>query len=71
MAQAGTPDSEWRTRKRLIDPRLRAAGWKVATYDPAHPFGKGSPVAIRGDAPHLLNLFGHVMGDAATFVTLH
>jgi hypothetical protein len=22
-------DSEWRTRKRLIDPKLKAAGWRV------------------------------------------
>ncbi len=68
MAQAGTQDSEWRTRKRLIDPRLRAAGWKVATYDPAHPFGKGSPVAIEefptdnGPADYALCVEGQLLG---------
>ncbi len=68
MAHAGTPDSEWRTRKRLIDPRLRAAGRKVMACDPAHPFGKGSPVAIEefptdnGPADYALCVEGQLLG---------
>jgi hypothetical protein len=27
-------DSEGRTRKRLINPKLKAAGWRVVKYEP-------------------------------------
>lgn len=39
-------ESEWKTRKRLIDPKLRAAGWNILRYDPARPFGTGGALAI-------------------------
>ncbi len=39
-------ESEWKTRKRLIDPKLLAAGWKIACYDSAHPLGKDGALAI-------------------------
>ncbi len=29
MGRLKPDDSEWKTRKRLIDPKLRAAGWRV------------------------------------------
>jgi len=63
-----TEQSEWRTRKRLIDPKLQAAGWRVVKYDPAYPFGKGSPVAIEefptdnGPADYALCVDGQLLG---------
>ena len=65
---AHVEQSEWRTRKRLIDPKLQAAGWRVATYDPAHPFGKGGPVAVEefptenGPADYALCVDGQLLG---------
>jgi hypothetical protein len=32
-------NSEWLTRKRLIDPKLKAAGWKIV------PFSLGAPLS--------------------------
>lgn len=68
MSRLRADESEWRTRKRLIDPRLRAAGWRVAKYAPAQPFGKGSPVAIEefptdnGPADYALCADGRLLG---------
>ena len=68
MTRSEIPDSEWRTRKRLIDPKLQAAGWSVVKYDPAHPLGKGSPVAIEefptdnGPADYALVVDGQILG---------
>jgi hypothetical protein len=36
VARSEFLDSEWRTRKRLIDPKLWAAGWRVVKYDWAY-----------------------------------
>ena len=30
-------NSEWLTRKRLIDPKLKAAGWKIVPFSPEKP----------------------------------
>jgi hypothetical protein len=30
-------NSEWLTRKRLIDPKLKAAGWHIVPFDPGAP----------------------------------
>jgi type I restriction enzyme R subunit len=66
MAQLS--DSEWRTRKRLIDPKLRAAGWRVVKHDPAHPVGTGKASAIEefptanGPADYALVADGQVLG---------
>ncbi len=68
MTRANAQSSEWRTRKRLIGPKLQAAGWRVAPYDPAHPFGKTSPVAIEefptenGPADYALCVDGQLLG---------
>jgi type I restriction enzyme R subunit len=68
MGQGHTDESEWRTRKRLIDPKLRAASWRVAKYDPAHPFGKSGALAIEefptdnGPADYALCVEGQLLG---------
>ncbi|HSB80250.1 MAG TPA: hypothetical protein VLM91_15830, partial [Candidatus Methylomirabilis sp.] len=68
MGRLKPDDSEWKTRKRLIDPKLRAAGWRVMKYDPAHPSGTGSPVAIEefpadnGPADYALCVDGRLLG---------
>ena len=68
MARSESPESEWRTRKRLIDPKLQAAGWRVVRYDPVYPFGKGGPVAIEefstenGPADYALCVDGQLLG---------
>jgi type I restriction enzyme R subunit len=65
---ARTDQSEWRTRKRLIEPKLRAAGWSIARHDPARPFGRGAAVAIAefptdsGPADYALVVDGQVLG---------
>ena len=41
MAQASPQNSEWLTRKKLIDGRLRKAGWKIV---PAKQFNAGKPL---------------------------
>lgn len=51
MSRLMPDESEWKTRKRLIDPKLLAAGWKIVCYDSAHPLGKGSALAIEGSSP--------------------
>lgn len=68
-----TEQSEWHTRKRLIDPKLQAAGWRVVTYDPAHPCGTGKPVAIEGyptdngPADYALCVDGQLLGLPAGY----
>lgn len=68
MARLRPDDSEWKTRKRLIDPKLRAAGWRVVKCDPAHPSGTGSPAAIEefptdnGPADYALCVDGRLLG---------
>lgn len=34
MSNNSTKHSEWLTRKRLIDPKLEAAGWRVVPFYP-------------------------------------
>jgi hypothetical protein len=34
---ASEQNSEWLTRKRLIDPKLKAAGWNVGPFMPGMP----------------------------------
>ena len=38
--------SEWPTRKRLIDPKLKAAGWRVVPFDAAAPLSRLDRCAI-------------------------
>jgi type I restriction enzyme R subunit len=35
MCPSSSHNSEWLTRKRLIDPKLKAAGWRVVPFNPA------------------------------------
>lgn len=35
MARQDVAELEWQTRKRLIDPKLEAQGWKVSRGDPS------------------------------------
>jgi type I site-specific restriction endonuclease len=68
MSRLRQDESEWKTRKRLIDPKLQAAGWRVVKYDATHPFGKGNPVAIEefptdnGPADYALCVDGRLLG---------
>jgi len=68
VVRPDAPGSERRTRKRLIDPRLEAAGWRAVPYDPAHPFGTGKPVAVEefptenGPADYALCVDGRLLG---------
>src|SRR5262249_22948561 len=39
-------ESEWLTRKKRIDTRLRALGWSVVPFDPAAPFANLSKHAV-------------------------
>ena len=61
-------NSEWLTRKRLIDPQLRAAGWNVVPYSKALDLANGEPLAIEeyptdnGPADYVLCVDGHILG---------
>jgi len=60
--------SEWITRKRLIDPQLQAAGWKVAPYSTDLDPAQGGPLAVEeyptdnGPADYTLCADGHILG---------
>ncbi len=68
MSRLMPDESEWKTRKRLIDPKLRAAGWNIIRYDPARPFGTGGALAIEefptdnGPADYALCVDGRMLG---------
>lgn len=68
MGRLRPDDLEWKTRKRLIDPKLRAAGWREVKYDPEHPSGTGNPVVIEefptdnGPADYALCVDGRLLG---------
>jgi hypothetical protein len=61
-------ESEWLTRKRLIDPRLRAAGWRVVPYDEVKPLTAYDRCAIEeyptdnGPADYALCVSGEILG---------
>lgn len=61
-------NSEWLTRKRLIDPLLKSAGWKVVPFDPAKPLSKLDRCAIEefptdnGPADYALCVNGQILG---------
>jgi hypothetical protein len=68
MRNLTTDESERNTRKRLIDPKLRTAGWRVVRFDPRHPFGRTGALAIEefptdnGPADYALCVDGHLLG---------
>jgi type I restriction enzyme, R subunit len=61
-------NSERLTRKRLIDPKLKAAGWKIAPFSPQKPLINDGPCAIEefetadGPADYALCLDGQIVG---------
>jgi type I restriction enzyme R subunit len=68
MPQASPSNSEWLTRKRLIDGKLAAAGWKVVPASPGAPITKYNGCAVEefetatGPADYALVLDGTVVG---------
>src|SRR2546421_2700317 len=46
MSTALPRDSEWLTRKRLIDPKLKAAGWRVVRFSDGKPLSAYDRCAI-------------------------
>ncbi len=46
MSAYSPKDSEWLTRKQLIDPKLKAAGWRIVPFDPAKPLASYSRCAV-------------------------
>ena len=61
-------NSEWLTRKRLIDPKLKAAGWKIVHFSSQRPLVNDLPCAIEefetanGPADYALCVDGHIVG---------
>ena len=65
---ASEQNSEWLTRKRLIDPKLKAAGWKIVPFSPGMSLNAHSSCAIEefetsnGPADYALCVDGAVLG---------
>src|SRR5258707_1733113 len=61
-------NSEWLTRKRLIDSMLKASGWKVAPFAPGKPLAAQDRCAIEeyptsaGPADYALCIDGQIIG---------
>src|SRR5215471_5427124 len=61
-------DSEWLTRKRLIDPKLKAAGWRVVPHSDEKPLTAYDRCAIEefptdnGPADYALCVGGKILG---------
>ena len=68
MKKASPATSEWITRKRLIDGKLKAAGWRVVPFVPGAPLAKYNRCAVEefetanGPADYALCLGGQVIG---------
>jgi type I restriction enzyme, R subunit len=68
MSTASPNNSEWLTRKKLIDTRLRKAGWRVTPYRPDQPLAKFDRCAIEeyptesGPADYVLCVAGQIFG---------
>jgi type I restriction enzyme, R subunit len=68
MAKASPSNSEWLTRKQLIDGKLRAAGWRVVPFSPGAPIVKYNSCAVEefetatGPADYALCLGGQIVG---------
>lgn len=68
MEAPGPTNSEWLTRKRLIDGKLRQAGWKIVPFRPAARVADCDRCAVEeyetanGPADYALCLDGHVIG---------
>jgi type I restriction enzyme R subunit len=61
-------NSEWLTRKRLIDPKLKAAGWTIVPFAPGKALSNHAPCAIEefetanGPADYALCVDGQIIG---------
>ena len=61
-------NSEWLTRKRLIDPKLKAAGWRIVPFSPGISLNSHSRCAIEefettnGPADYALCVDGAIVG---------
>jgi type I restriction enzyme, R subunit len=68
MSPATPKHSEWLTRKQLIDPKLKAAGWRVAPFIPTKPLTAYDDCAIEefptedGPADYALCVNGQILG---------
>lgn len=68
MAIRAPRDSEWATRKTLIDKRLRGAGWRIAPFDPTKTLESWDRCAVEeyqtgnGPADYALILGDRVVG---------
>jgi len=64
---ASPTNSEWLTRRKLIDPKLSAQGWGVVQYDPAMPLSAYDRIAVvefpteKGPADYALCVDGMVL----------
>jgi len=68
MTPASPKNSEWLTRKQLIDPKLKAAGWRVVPFDPGKSLAAYDGCAVEefptenGPADYALCVGGKVLG---------
>lgn len=68
MTESGTKSSEWLTRKRLIDPKLKAAGWRVVRFSEGKSLSAYDRCAIEefptdnGPADYALCVCGKILG---------
>ncbi len=65
---ASPANSEWLTRRKLIDPKLTGAGWQVCAYDPTRPLSSYDRCALveyptdNGPADYALCTGGRILG---------
>ena len=66
--QPSENNSEWLTRKRLIDPKLKAAGWRIVPFVPGMSLSAHDRCAIEefettnGPADYALCVEGKILG---------
>jgi hypothetical protein len=46
LVKASEKNSEWLTRKRLIDPKLKAAGWSIIPFSPGMSVPTENTIAV-------------------------
>jgi type I restriction enzyme, R subunit len=68
LVTASEQNSEWLTRKRLVDPKLKAAGWNIVPFAPGLPLSSYRNCAIsefeteKGPADYALCADGMIVG---------
>lgn len=68
MSVASPANSEWLTRKRIIDQRLRASGWRILPFQPGTPLSAYEDCAVEeyatdhGPADYALCHGGQIVG---------